>query len=129
MKTTLDDLIKNISEFSDEHLYALLGGSLETSKVAPQGGHVLVKRGKEFFRLFLKKFRGAICEKGGLRDQVSKIVSKQTKTDLVPVITAWILARGASLGPEVTQVVAIYLAILLSRVTLDVYCDGFKQAK
>ena len=103
---------------------------METGKATPQSGHVLVKQGKAFFRLFLKKLRGLICEKGGLRDQIAKIASTQTQKDLVPVITAWILARGpAGLGTDLTQVVAIYLAILLSRVTLEVCCHGYRRAK
>lgn len=130
MKLTLDDLIENVGGFSDDHIYAMLGASVETGKVTSQSGHLLVKRGKAFFRLFLKKLRGAICEKGGLRDQVAKTSSTQTQKDLVPVIMAWILGRGdAGLGVAVTQVVAIYLAILLSRVTLDVCCHAYRHAK
>ncbi len=126
MKTSDDDLIENINSFSDEHLYALLGGSIETGRVAPQSGHVLAERGKAFFHLFLKKFRGAICEKDGLRDQIVKIGGLQSQKALVPVMTGWVMARGgANVGSELTQVAAIYLAVLLSRVTLDALCHGY----
>jgi len=129
MRTDLEDLIENIDAFSDEHLYALIGGSVEHGRTVPQGGHALVKRGKEFFDSFLEKFRDAICEKNGLRDQVKKVGSAQTQKAMIPVITTWIIARGGGSGAEITQVVAIYLAILIARVTLDTCCSGYRPAK
>jgi hypothetical protein len=125
----LEDLIENIDGFSDEHLYALIGGSVEPSRSVPQSGLALVEKGKEFFQAFLEKFRGAVCEKDGLRDQVKKVGSVQTQKAMIPVVTAWIIARGGGAGMQITQVVAIYLAILMVRVTQDTVTHRYQPAK
>ncbi|HEY2337416.1 MAG TPA: hypothetical protein VGI18_08655 [Burkholderiales bacterium] len=129
MKLDLDDLIENLDTFSDDHLYALIGGSLEKNRTVPQGGFALAEGGRKFFDTFVQQFRGAICENGGLRDQVKKVASAQTQRAMIPVITTWVVARGGAAGLEITQVVAIYVAILMARVTLDTLCHGYRAAK
>jgi len=128
MKVELEDLIENLDGFSDEHLYALIGGSVEAASASPQSGHTLAKRGRKFLEHFLAKFRDAICEKDGLRDQVRKIGGVQAQKAMIPIVTAWIIARGGS-GMEIGQVVAIYLAILITRSGLDACCDEQKRTK
>jgi hypothetical protein len=128
-KLDIEDLIENLDSFSDDHLYALIGGSVEKGSTAPAGGFVLTKRGREFFDTFVDKSRGAICEKGGLRDQVKGVASVQTQKAMIPVITTWVVARGGAAGMEIAQVVAIYIAILMTRITLDTVCHGYRAAK
>lgn len=125
MSLNQDDLIRNISGFSDEHLYALIGGSVHSEIVVPQSGHALVEQGKAFFKTFTAKLKDAVCESGGLRDQAGKVAKSQK--EIAPIIVAWLMAQS-NLGANITQVVAIYLSVLLSRVTLDAFCDGHRPA-
>ncbi len=121
----LDKLIEESSSYDQDYLYFLLG-SVTGRKFQPQSDKEAQDVGKGFFEKFKEQFRVTICSKGGPYEQFVK--GMVTKKDLPKFIAIAILGGASALGGVlITNLIAVYLALLVVQTGLATYCDGFDK--
>jgi len=124
----VDELIANVSHHDDEFLYYLLGSATTGELVQPQSAGQASATGKQFFEKFKKQLKKVICSKDGPYEQFVKGMAKEK--DLPKLVVIAILAGAPAIsGIVVTNIIAVYVAMLLVRSGLAAYCEGYTDGK
>ncbi len=103
---------------SDDELYLGLGREVVGAEGVPQDLGAIVNRGKAAFNEFRTRLRPALCGTGGPKKGLEEL----SATTLVTTIaTAALAGNVAGIGAAA----AMYVAVLIVRMGLDKYCEGY----
>ena len=105
----------------DDELYLGLGRELAGATGVPQNLGAVVQRGKQAFSEFEAQLRPVVCGPDGPREGLGAL----TKSTLVNTIATAILAGNI---PAISAAAALYIAVLIVRVGLNRYCQGYVPA-
>ncbi len=126
-ESQIEQLVQSSSAQPPEYLYYLLGGQVLGEQFQAQSAGDVADIGKTFFQKWKDEIRKAVCGKDGVYEQFVKGVV--TKKD-VPKLVAIAILTGSPVvgGVVVTQVAAVYLALLVVQTGIGAYCAGYKDA-
>ena len=122
----LDRMMQDASKHDTEFLYYLLGSQVIGKEFQPQNAGDAAEAGKGFFKRWHEEFQQVICKKGGVYEQFVK--GMVTKKDLPKFVAIAILTGNPSIGGVlVTELIAIYLGLLVFQTGIAAYCAGYKE--